>query len=75
MELTINIKEQSKIDTFLNLLAKMEYVEIINIKENGSSIPSEHRDALSTRLNKIRNGETTFRSWDLIKKQFENKNL
>lgn len=33
MELTVNIKEQSKIATFLNLIKDIDYIEIVNVKE------------------------------------------
>lgn len=73
MELTINIKEQSKIAAFLNLIKEIDYIEIINVKEGSSELPVEHRDLLDKRLQRIKNGETTFKNWDLIKKKYENK--
>jgi len=33
MEPTVNIKEQSKIATLLNLIKKMDYIKIIDLKE------------------------------------------
>lgn len=75
MELTISIKEQSKIAIFLNLLKEIDYVEIINVKENISEIPVEHKDLLEKRLQRIENGETTFKNWDLMKQKYENKSV
>lgn len=73
MELTVNIKEQSKIAAFLNLIKEMDYIEIVNVREGSSELPIEHEELLDERLQKIENGETTFKNWDLIKKKYENK--
>ena len=73
MKLTINIKEQGKIAAFLNLIKKMDYIEIIDVKENFEEMPIEHRTLLDKRLQKINDGETSFKNWDLIKKKYENK--
>ena len=73
MELTVNIKEQSKIAAFLNLIKKIDYIEIVDVKENIGDLPVEHRDLLDKRLKKIEKGETTFKNWDLIKKRYEDK--
>ncbi len=73
MELTLNIKEQSKIAAFLNLIKEIDYVEIVNVKEDLHELPTEHKDLLDKRLQKIENGETTFKNWDLIKKKYEDK--
>lgn len=73
MELTVNIKEQSKIAAFLNLIKKIDYIEIVNVKEDIGDIPVEHRDLLDKRLQRIEKGETTFKNWNLIKKKYEDK--
>jgi hypothetical protein len=73
MELTVNIKEQSKIASFLNLIKKMDYIEIVDVKEGSEKLPPEHRDLLDKRLLRIKKGETTFKNWDLIKNKYENK--
>ena len=73
MELTINMKEQSKLAFFIKLLQEFNYVEIIDIKENVESIPIEHKVLLKKRLDRIESGETTFKSWDLIKAKFEKR--
>ena len=73
MELTLNIKEQSKIAAFLNLIKEIDYVEIVNVKEDLHELPTEHKDLLDKRLQKIENDETTFKNWDLIKKKYEDK--
>ncbi len=73
MELTVNIKGQSKIATFLNLIKEFDCIEIVNLKEAIQEIPTEHKDLLDKRIERIENGETTFRKWDLIKKKYEDK--
>ncbi|OFY48973.1 MAG: hypothetical protein A2W85_15015 [Bacteroidetes bacterium GWF2_41_31] len=73
MELTINIKEQSKIAAFLNLIKEIDYIEIVNVKEVLHELPTEHKDLLDKRLQRIENGETTFKKWDLIKKKYDDK--
>ncbi|SHJ19940.1 Putative addiction module component [Tangfeifania diversioriginum] len=75
MELTVNIKDQAKIAAFLNLIKKMDYVEIIDVKEGSDNLPLEHRDLLDKRLERIKNGETTFKNWDSIKMKYENKEI
>ena len=72
MELTVNIKEQSKI-AFLNLIKEFDYIEVVNVKEELQELPAEHKDLLDKRLQRLENGETTFKSWDLIKKKYEDK--
>lgn len=73
MELTVNIKEQSKIAAFLNLIKEIDYIEIVNVKEELQELPTEHKDLLDKRLQRIENGEMTFKNWDLIKKKYEDK--
>ena len=75
MELTINIKEQSKIATFLNLIKEIDYIEIVNVKEEQQELPAEHKELLDKRLQRIESGETNFENWDLIKKKYENKTV
>jgi len=75
MELTINIKEQSKIAAFLNLIKDMDYIEIVSVKESLQEIPQEHKDLLDERLQKIEDGKTSFEDWDIIKKKYGNKSL
>jgi hypothetical protein len=75
MELTINIKEQSKIAAFLNLIKEIDYIEIVNVKEGFNELPSEHKDLLDKRLQRIEKGETTFKKWDLVKKKYEDKTI
>jgi hypothetical protein len=73
MELTINIKEQSKIDSFLNLIKEYDYIEIISMNDKHTEIPSEHKRLLKERLKRIEEGKTSFKSWDLVKKKYEGK--
>jgi len=73
MEVTVNIKEQSKIAEFLNLIKEIDYIEIVNVKEELHELPTEHKDLLDKRLQRIENGETTFKKWEFIKKKYEDK--
>jgi hypothetical protein len=73
MELTVNIKEQSKIAAFLNLIKEIDYIEIVSVKEDLQELPNEHKDLLDKRLERIQNDEATFKNWDLIKKKYEDK--
>jgi len=73
MELTLNIKEQGKIATFLNLIKEIDYIEIVNVKEELHEFLSEHKELIDKRLNRIESGQATFKSWDSIKKKYEEK--
>lgn len=75
MELTINIKDQKHIASFLNLIRQFDYVEIIDVKEDDSDTPFEHKILLDERLNRVEEGKTSYKSWDLIKKKYEGKNV
>ncbi len=75
MELTINIKEQKDIASFLNLIRKFDYVEIVDVKENNQDLPIEHRRLLDERIKRVENKETTFKNWDSIKNKYEEKAL
>ena len=75
MELTINIKEQKDIASFLNLIRKFDYVEIVDVKENNPDLPIEHRRLLDERIKRVENKETTFKNWDSIKSKYEEKAL
>ena len=56
MELTINIKDQKNIASFLNLIRKFDYVEIIDVKEDSSDFPIEHKILLDERLKRVEEG-------------------
>jgi hypothetical protein len=73
MELTINIKDQKDMATLLNIIRKFDYVEIIDIKEDSSDIPIEHKILLDERLKRVEEGKTTFKNWDLVKRKYEEK--
>ncbi len=73
MKFTVNIKEQSKIAEFLHLVKENDYIEIVDAKESQEDLQAEHKELLSKRLQRIINGETTFKDWDLIKTKYENK--
>lgn len=73
MELTINIKDPKDIESFLNLIRKFDYVEIVDVKENNPDIPIEHRILLDERLKRVEDGTTSFKNWDLIRNRYEGK--
>lgn len=73
MELTISIKERSKIAEFLNLIKKMDHIDIVSAKEDADELPEAHKDLLDKRMQKIENGTATFKKWDLIKKEYGEK--
>lgn len=75
MELTINIKDQKNIASFLNLISQFDYVEIIEVKEDNSDIPIEHKILLDERLKRVEEGKTSYKNWDLIKKKYEGKSI
>lgn len=41
------------------------------LDDNQSNIPENHRELLDQRIQSIDSGETTFRSWDIIKNEYE----
>lgn len=67
MELTINIKDKKNMASFLNLIRKYDYVEIVDVKEDSSYFPVEHKILLDERLKRVEEGNTTFKNWDLVK--------
>jgi len=73
MEVTVNIKDKKKIAAFLNLIKEIDYVELVDLKEEAGEVPIEHRDLLDKRLKRIEKGEATFKNWDLIKAKYETK--
>ncbi len=73
MELTVSIKEHSNIAAFLNVIKKLDYIEIVDVRGDIGDLPLEHRRLLEKRLKKIERGKTAFKSWDLIKQEYENK--
>ena len=75
MELTINIKDPKNIASFLNLIRKFDYVEIVDVKENNPDLPIEHRLLLDERLKRIEDGNTSFKNWELIKNKYDGKAL
>ena len=75
MELTISIKDPKDIASFLNLIRKYDYVEIVDVKENNPDLPIEHRILLDERLKRIEDGKTSFKNWDLIKNKYDGKAL
>lgn len=75
MELTVSIRDQGKIAAFLNLIKDMDYIEIINVKEDFYNIVKEHEELLDKRIKKIENGDTVFKNWELIRGKYEEKSL
>ena len=73
MELTVNIKEQSKIAAFLNLIKEIDQIEIVNVKKGLQEFLNEHKELIDKRLQLIESGHTTFKSWVSIKKKYEEK--
>ena len=72
MELTVSIKEHSNIAAFLNVIKKLDYIEIIDVRGDVEELPLEYRRLLEERLQRNERGETAFRNWDLIKQEYEN---
>ena len=75
MKLTINIKEHKYIASFLNLIRQFDYVEIIDVKEDNSETPVEHKILLDERLKRVEEGKITYKNWDLLKKKYEGKGV
>lgn len=75
MELTINIKDNKYITSFLNLLRKFDYIEIIDVKEDSYDIPEEHKMLLDERLKMVEEGKTSFRDWEMVKKKYEGRTI
>jgi hypothetical protein len=75
MELIINIKEEQKAGFFLKLLQEFDFIEVTEIKEDGTVFPEEHKKLLEERLKRIENDETNFRAWDDIKQKYEKKTI
>lgn len=73
MELTINIKDQKNIAAFLNLIRKIDYIEIVDVKENNSDFSIEHEILLNERLKRIEEGKVSFENWDVVKRKYEGK--
>ncbi len=73
MELTINIKEQDKINFFLKLLQEFDYIEILDIKEDETEFLPEHKILLKERLKRIEQGKTSFKEWNVIKQKYAKK--
>ena len=61
MELTINIKDQKKVASFINHLRQFDYVEIIDVNEENTEIPEEHKTLLDERLKLTEEGKATYK--------------
>jgi hypothetical protein len=73
MELTINIKDKKNLASFLNLIRKFDYIEIVDVKEDSSDLPIEHKMLLDERMKRVEEGKTSFKNWDLVKRKYERK--
>jgi hypothetical protein len=73
MELTINIKDQKYVASFLNLILKFDYIELVDVKEGVSEIPLEHKMLLDERIKDMEEGKTIFKNWDIVKRKYERK--
>lgn len=69
MELTVSIKEQSKIAAFMKLINDIDYIEVVSIKEDNNELSEEHKHLLDQRLKRIEKVETTFVAWGEIKQK------
>lgn len=70
MEVTLKITNNQKIDFFLELVNSLNFVDFINISPS-NDVPQEHIEIIKQRILKKRNGKSTFKSWDEIKKKYE----
>lgn len=75
MEFTINIKDPKDITSFLNLIRKFDFVEIVDVKENNLDLPMEHSILLDGRLKRVEEGKASFKNWDVIKSKYEKKGV
>lgn len=73
MELTIRIKVRENITEFLNLIRAFDYVENIDVKEDVSDLPNEHIEELDKRLQKVKEGKTTYQKWDVVKRKYQHE--
>ncbi len=51
----------------------MDYVEIIDIKEDSPDLLLEHKLILDQRLSKAEEGKTAYKNWDLLVKSMRTK--
>lgn len=72
MELTLRITDMQRLTFLIEVLQALQYVEIVSMKEDqNSEIPESHKKLLNERIERIENGQTTFRSWNEIKQKYE----
>ncbi len=56
----------------MSLLQEFHYIEITDMQDDTPNFPDEHKTLLDERLVRIERGETSFRSWEIIKQRYEN---
>ncbi len=70
MEITINIKENNKINFILELMQSFDYIDILN-KPDLSEFTTKQQLEIDRRLIKIENNESKLYSWNEIKKEIQ----
>ncbi|MBN2890676.1 MAG: addiction module protein [Bacteroidales bacterium] len=64
MQLTINIKEENKVNFILELIKSFDYIDILK-----DDFTTEQKAEIDRRLDLIEKGETKLHSWDEIKNE------
>lgn len=64
MQLTLNIKDENKVNFVLELIKSFDYIDIIQ-----EELSPEQKKEIDRRLKLIENGETNFHSWEDVKKE------
>jgi len=75
MELVINIKEQSRVDEFIEMLKSLEYVSIVS-KRTGAKTrnDTEHLLAGKTNKEKLELSEKQIQNGEVVRFQFSEMN-
>ena len=50
-------------------------MEIIDVKEDNSETPVEHKILLDESLKRVEEGKITYKNWNLLKKKYERKGV
>ncbi len=66
MELTINIREVSKINFILELMQSFDYIDVLN-KSELSEFTQQQQLEIDQRLNKLEKGKSELHSWSEVK--------
>lgn len=70
MELTINIREKSKVNFILELMQSFNYIDILN-KTEEQAFSAEQQVEINRRLSKLKNGESKLYSWEEVKTEIQ----